>query len=486
MMWCEENRDRAAQESGTPASAANAGTAGTNAGTAVGVEPQSAAALGWASAWLVAAAAAAALLAGCRQETPMTFEPNLVHATKYRIGQGLPMDQTVDDATWIVRKMFGTPDEPKLPALETLTEMEGPEYTEDLRSIVSLERLRHAAGPADADGRGLYRKHCALCHGVSGDGRGSTSAVLVPYPRDYRKGVFKFKSTPRGSKPVREDIARLIRNGITGTAMNEIPELTDEDVEALTDYVIYLSWRGELERTLIDNAAFELDLEQGERLIDPSFRDGTEKEQERFEEDWLYAEEDAAAIAEAWLDAEDDVVEVPDPPADIPVADSYKEFLAIREGDRGGELESSIGRGRELFVGKIATCSKCHGKQGRGDGQTADYDDWTKEWTTAIGIKPDDREALIPLLARGALPPINANPRNFQQGVFHGGATADDLYLRITQGIDGSPMPAATFVEGEFEQQDVWHLINYVRSLRTAPLEETQDVTLPVGQATAQ
>lgn len=477
MMWCEENRTGGSQESEAPASAASA---------AAGVEPQSAAALGWASAWLVAAAAAAALLAGCRQETPLTFEPNLVHATKYRIGQGLPMDQTVDDASWVVREMFGTPDEPKIPAFDMLTEMEGPDYAEDLRSIVSLERLEQASGPADADGRGLYRKHCALCHGVSGDGRGATSAVLVPYPRDYRKGVFKFKSTPRGSKPVREDISKLIRNGIVGTAMNKIPELTDEDVEALTDYVIYLSWRGELERTLIDNAAFELDLEQGDRLIDPSFRGGTEEEQERFEEDWLYAEEDAASIAEAWLDAEDEVVEVPDPPADIPVVDSYEEFLEIREGDRAGELESSITRGQELFVGKIASCSKCHGEKGRGDGQTTDYDDWTKEWTTAIGIKPDDREALIPLLARGALPPINANPRNFEQGVFHGGATAEDLYLRITQGVDGSPMPAATFVEGKFEQQDVWHLINFVRSLRTAPLEEFPGQTAPTGEATAQ
>jgi hypothetical protein len=27
-------------------------------------------------------------------------------------------------------------------------------------------------------------------------------------------------------------------------------------------------------------------------------------------------------------------------------------------------------------------------------------------------------------------------------------------------------MPAATFVEGEFEADDVWHLINFIRSLQ--------------------
>ena len=73
---------------------------------------------------------------------------------------------------------------------------------------------------------------------------------------------------------------------------------------------------------------------------------------------------------------------------------------------------------------------------------------------------------MIPLLARGALPPVNAIPRNFAEGVFHGGSTSEHLYRRITQGIDGTPMPAATFVEGQFEQDDIWNLINFIRSLQ--------------------
>ena len=32
-------------------------------------------------------------------------------------------------------------------------------------------------------------------------------------------------------------------------------------------------------------------------------------------------------------------------------------------------------------------------------------------------------------------------------------------------------MPEATFVEGEFEQDDVWHLINFIRSLQKAEAE---------------
>ena len=61
--------------------------------------------------------------------------------------------------------------------------------------------------------------------------------------------------------------------------------------------------------------------------------------------------------------------------------------------------------------------------------------------------------------------PKNIHPRNFAEGVFHGGSDPEDLYRRITVGIAGTPMPAVTFVPGEFERQDVWHLINFVRSL---------------------
>jgi hypothetical protein len=45
-------------------------------------------------------------------------------------------------------------------------------------------------------GYSLYRLHCLHCHGVSGAGDGPTAPFLYPRPRDYRKGLFKFTSTP--------------------------------------------------------------------------------------------------------------------------------------------------------------------------------------------------------------------------------------------------------------------------------------------------
>lgn len=516
-----------------------------------------------------------AALVGCSKEpTPAPqFEPNLVHAMKHEIKEGYSTKQAAKDALWVVTEMFGTPDAPKLPESDEITE------------LLSLERLQKAAGPF-GEGRGLYRKHCANCHGITGNGRGETAAIINPYPRDYRLGIFKFKSTKRSAKPLRSDLVSLIANGIQGTPMVKIPELSDDDIEAITDYVIYLSIRGQLERNLVDVAIFDLDLEDGERLYDyqmagwigkeaearkasnqnvddhvaatyetdqlvidgetieedllEDFRDfkeeakllvnnqtiqeeladfenlvsaydkmnapmqetdtDDEKEPEAltFEEKaealfdgfdlyitaWEDANDTASDIAAEWLDAADDTIEVPEAPKEIPVPQSREEFVKFSQGDQAAALTASVQRGKELFTGKIASCGKCHGNEGLGNGTTNDYDDWTKDWTSRAGLKPEDREKLIPLLARGALPPRNALPRNFAEGIFRGGDKPADLYRRIMAGIAGSPMPAATFVEGEFEQDDVWHIINFVRSLQTAAPAPAAS-TAPLNEQTA-
>jgi len=49
-------------------------------------------------------------------------------------------------------------------------------------------------------GRQVYEKRCLACHGVSGDGAGPAAEYLTPRPRDYRRGIFKFTSTPYGGK----------------------------------------------------------------------------------------------------------------------------------------------------------------------------------------------------------------------------------------------------------------------------------------------
>ena len=120
---------------------------------------------------------------------------------------------------------FGTPDDPFV----------FPETGLD------LDKIRIASGPYSSDQhgrqRGLYRQHCAHCHGITGDGAGPTAAFLSPYPRDYRRGIFKYKSTERTAKPTHADLAWIIKQGITGTAMPAFGLLPESEVEALAEYV---------------------------------------------------------------------------------------------------------------------------------------------------------------------------------------------------------------------------------------------------------
>lgn len=110
-------------------------------------------------------------------------------------------------------------------------------------------------------GRDVYTAQCAGCHGTTGNGKGTAGVWLNPPPRDYRNGVFKFTSTPRGSKPRREDLERILIYGSKGTSMPPFRFLPKEDLEAVIDYVQMLASRGELEIALLREAENELDEE---------------------------------------------------------------------------------------------------------------------------------------------------------------------------------------------------------------------------------
>lgn len=96
----------------------------------------------------------------------------------------------------------------------------------------------------------------------------------------------------------------------------------------------------------------------------------------------------------------------------------------------------SIAQGRVLYE---ANCLSCHGEQGNGDGPAA---------------------ASLPA------PPAN----------FNGGHTAThpdgDLWYWIKAGIEGTNMPA---FESQLSDDDIWHLVNYVRRLSASPPSQTSN-----------
>jgi len=91
---------------------------------------------------------------------------------------------------------------------------------------------------APVDGEAVYRERCAFCHGDNGDGNGPVAKYLSPRPRDFTSSQFKFRTTASGELPLREDVIKIVREGVRGTAMPRWEDvLSQAEIEAVVDYV---------------------------------------------------------------------------------------------------------------------------------------------------------------------------------------------------------------------------------------------------------
>jgi len=387
----------------------------------------------------------AAVLAGCGAPGD-SFRSNLVYLRiQEESAQTDLTTQQEQDIQEVLVALFGTPDGPRLPAFENV----------DVGEVLDIDKLGIAAGPIGRDRdkqlRGLYREHCALCHGISGDGAGPAAAFMDPYPRDFRRGTFKFKSTEGpGTPPTDGDLKGIVTNGMPGTAMPAFRLLGDDQLDALVGYVKYLAIRGEVERFLIFESVDVLESAE-DRLIDLALEDS---DRAAYAEQLGEVETLVSFVVQKWIDA-----------------DAPGRAVSIPEKSANWDLAASIRRGQELFLGKVANCVKCHGPEALGDGQTDDYDDWTKEF-----FDPQNPDASGPYLALGALKPRKIRPRNLRLGIFHGGSRPEDLYWRIHNGIAGTPMPAAPMKAENAETDDmrltsadIWRLVDFVEHLPSAP-----------------
>ncbi len=92
-------------------------------------------------------------------------------------------------------------------------------------------------------GRRVFEQNCAICHGYRGDGRGMAAHMLGAQPRDFRKGMFKFRSTPSGSLPTDEDLFQTVSQGLRGTGMLAQGDLPESDRGAVVAYLKTFSER---------------------------------------------------------------------------------------------------------------------------------------------------------------------------------------------------------------------------------------------------
>ncbi len=266
--------------------------------------------------------------------------------------------------------------------------MAEPTYGRTLASRLALAAVLIVAtlGTASAEntetlaahGATIYATYCQGCHGENGDGHGPAADMLIVKPRDFTKGVFKFRSTPTGELPTDDDLYRIITNGAYGTSMPAWPLLSERERRAVVAFIktYYPDW-------------------QSEGPGQPIY--------------------------------------IPSPP----------EFTGS---------QASIVRGRELY--ELLDCAKCHGDQGRGDGESAndlDPDIWGNR----------------------------QRPFDFTSGPLRGGSRFEDIYRTFMTGVGGTAMPsfADIFaeVDGEYIlEDDAWNLVSYVWSLRRSTQRTAQ------------
>lgn len=94
-------------------------------------------------------------------------------------------------------------------------------------------------------GRTVYRRNCNGCHGDEGRADTAAARASIPKPRDLSLGQYKYAGVRAGSLPTDADFRRLLRRGLDGTSMTGAPHLTDEDTDAVVQYIKTFSDRWE-------------------------------------------------------------------------------------------------------------------------------------------------------------------------------------------------------------------------------------------------
>jgi DMSO reductase family type II enzyme heme b subunit len=108
--------------------------------------------------------------------------------------------------------------------------------------------------------------------------------------------------------------------------------------------------------------------------------------------------------------------------------------------------------GRDMY--KKMACALCHGETGGGDGPQVP----TLKDASGLAIRP----------------------RDFNTGLFRGGHTGRDLYLRINNGLPGTPM--VPFGPEQLKPEERWALVHYVQSLRRSDVS-VNDLLAPENNA---
>lgn len=216
--------------------------------------------------------------------------------------------------------------------------------------------------------------------------------------------------------------------------MPAFPFLPDDDLRDVVEYVVLLSYRGELEQSVARIAEFDYDADEE---IDP-----------------LEFSDALARIDDTWRNAE------------------FQEVLPVTAQPKYSD--ESILAGRKAFLSR--GCSKCHGENA--EGQT----DWlSSKFLAAQESLPEADREKVNYDAWGDVAPA----ADLTAGMLHGGRRPIDIYRRIYTGINGTPMPAFEQALAE-EPETFWNLVHYVQSVvERRHVEGLDQVTAPAAEPPA-
>jgi len=122
--------------------------------------------------------------------------------------------------------------------------------------LVSMLAAAPAQAAGDADkGKIIYDKRCIWCHGENGDGMGAANKYLNPPPRSFEDGQYKIKTSGFDSMvPNDDDLFRMVRDGMPGTAMPGWKQLLSEgDMWDVVQYIkTFAGYEAEKPKSQVD------------------------------------------------------------------------------------------------------------------------------------------------------------------------------------------------------------------------------------------
>jgi DMSO reductase family type II enzyme heme b subunit len=279
-------------------------------------------------------------------------------------------------------------------------------WDQGISRAVTTVKDRIASQRAKMSSMDVYQLRCAVCHGEKGAGDGPAAEFLEPRPRDFTRGLWKYKTSPGDLPPRDIDIFNTIQSGLVGTSMPGWSDmLADQQIGALVTLVKQFDTSG----TWAPKDARNEDFDKEGRYLKPNLRVITDEE-----------------------------------PAKGRISYSAE----------------SVALGKKVFE---ENCRKCHGQAGRGNITSGKFleDDWgqriwardlTKPWTWRVTEASTDTERSVRSESRR-----DDTIRNIYTRVSIG-----------IRGTPMPAHGAADAGEKDaIAPENLWHVANYTYSLRS-------------------